>query len=217
MSHWKSFGLLTFGVVSLLFETAGSADAQCAISDSGGCATEWSDGRIINLGQGVPADINNLDQVVGGIGNSIPLEWSGGDVINLGKPPGATGAKSLSINDAGQVVGFSSNGAGAIVTEWNGGSIITFGPGGATGINNAGQFVGSIGRFATEWSGDSVINLGALPGANLSFATSINDHGQVVGVSLVGSIRHATEWSDGKIIDLGGLPGSIFSVCPGTI
>jgi probable HAF family extracellular repeat protein len=58
---------------------------------------------------------------------------------------------------------------------------------------------------ATEWSGGSVINLGGLPGSTLpgsigNVATSINDRGQVVGVSE----GNATEWSGGNVIRLGG-------------
>jgi probable HAF family extracellular repeat protein len=62
---------------------------------------------------------------------------------------------------------------------------------------------------ATEWSGGSVIDLGGLPGSTQSSAYSINDAGQVVGLSRIGDYEHATEWSGGSIIDL--LPGSTSS------
>jgi hypothetical protein len=59
---------------------------------------------------------------------------------------------------------------------------------------------------AVEWSGGSVIDLGGLPSSTGSAAGSINDVGQVVGVSLFGGVEVATEWSGGSVIDLGGLP-----------
>jgi uncharacterized membrane protein len=81
-------------------------------------------------------------------------EWSGGHVINLGGLPGATASDALSINDAGQVVGYSYY-----------------------------YICGSNIFYATEWSGGRVINLGGLPGFTYSQAFSINDAGQVVGIS----------------------------------
>src|ERR1700687_109319 len=68
----------------------------------------------------------------------------------------------------------------------------------------------SVFLCATERSGGSVISLGGLPGFVSSEASSINNVGQVVGVSFFGSgsvSASATEWSGGSIINLGGLPG----------
>jgi hypothetical protein len=45
MSFFKSFCLAIFVAVSLLGQTAGSAQADC-----NPCATEWSDGSVVNLG-----------------------------------------------------------------------------------------------------------------------------------------------------------------------
>ena len=45
-------------------------------------------------------------------------------------------------------------------------------------------------------------------GSTGSGAFSINDAGQVVGLSIVGGVDVPTEWSGGSIINLGGLPGS---------
>jgi uncharacterized membrane protein len=60
-------------------------------------ATEWSGGRVINLG-GLPGsvfnaanDINDSGQAVGTsfVGaTQYPVEWSSGSVINLGGLPG---------------------------------------------------------------------------------------------------------------------------------
>jgi probable HAF family extracellular repeat protein len=65
---------------------------------------------------------------------------------------------------------------------------------------------------AVEWSGGHVINLGGLPGFVDSVASSINNAGQVVGVSYpANGFYQATEWSGGSVIELGSLPGSVFS------
>jgi uncharacterized membrane protein len=64
----------------------------------------------------------------------------------------------------------------------------------------------------TEWSGGKVINLEGLLGTTASQALGINDPGQVVGVSVIGTVNFATEWSGGSVINLGGLPGSTISV-----
>jgi probable HAF family extracellular repeat protein len=67
-------------------------------------------------------------------------------------------------------------------------------------------------NFATEWSHGKVIDLGGLPGSTDSIAQSINNAGDVVGVStFANGTSVATEWSGGKIINLGGLPGFTFS------
>ena len=107
------------------------------------CATEWSGGKIINLG-GLPSStassataINDSGQVVGfsAIGDHLlATEWSRGRVIDLGGLSGSTLSLANSINNAGLAVGYS--------------------------------VVGGVG-YATEWSGGQVVNLGGLPGPRL--------------------------------------------------
>jgi probable HAF family extracellular repeat protein len=180
-----------------------------------GLATEWSQGKIINLGGLAPPSqvdflqssvangINDIGQVVGsstiGVLNvgftEIATEWSDGKVINLGGLPGSSDSVAQAINDAGQAVGYSVVGGVDIATEWSGGSIIDLGPGVAEAINDAGQVVGLNGLgsnvgFATEWSGGSIITLG--PGE----ANGINDVGQIVGVSSeFSSVPEPSTWA----------------------
>jgi uncharacterized membrane protein len=79
------------------------------------------------------------------------------------RPAGSTSSAAYAINNVGQVVGSSVFGGGEH---------------------------GSAGtEYATEWSGESVIDLGG----RQSFATGINDAGQVVGFAT----DYATEWSAG--------------------
>ncbi len=69
-------------------------------------------------------------------------------MIDLGGLPGSSLSEALSINDSGQVIGFSVVDGVTYATEWSGGSIINLGglPGfalsAATDMNNAGQTVG---------------------------------------------------------------------------
>ena len=69
-------------------------------------ATEWSHGGVINLGAGVAKSINDLGQAVGSNGADA-TEWTDGRVIDLKGLPGSTAAGALSINDVGEVVGYS--------------------------------------------------------------------------------------------------------------
>src|SRR6266550_3900055 len=80
----------------------------------------------------------------------------------------------------------------------------------ATGINNAGDVVGSSGGHPVLWHSDgSLVDLGTLPGSVGGGATAINDRGQVVGSSNFPDFVtvHAFLWQAGTMIDLGTLGG----------
>jgi probable HAF family extracellular repeat protein len=64
-------------------------------------------------------------------------------------------------------------------------------------------------QFAVAGSGSySVLDLGTLPGGTNSYATGINNNGQVVGWSTTASgYTHAFLYSGGAMTDLGTLPG----------
>ena len=107
-------GLSVAGIAVSL--TTGSAHAQCTPRPgTGGCATEWSHGKVINLG-GLPGSmtsaalgINDAGQAVGfseGLDTQgVATEWSHGKVINLGGLPGSDFSIANGINNAGQAVG----------------------------------------------------------------------------------------------------------------
>jgi hypothetical protein len=102
------------------------------------------------------------------------VEWSGASVIDLKGLPGFTESQAASINNSGQVVGFSIVGGVEAATEWSRGSVMNLGGlsgsegSAAIGINSVGQAVG-VSLFggadiATEWSGGiggSIIHLSA--------------------------------------------------------
>jgi len=155
----------------------------------GGQPVLWVHDELIETGSpGVsahPVDINNVGQVliVSVYGNHVWL-WD--------EDSGLQEIEELSngyaINDAGQVVGFSSAGLGSVL--WHDGDIIelwgTIGIGG-TDINNLGQIAGNIpaepaSSHAAFWGGAQVLDLGTLGGL-YSYATELNDLGQVIGRS----------------------------------
>ena len=99
--------------------------------------------------------------------------------------------------------------------------------GGAFGINDVGQVVGTTGpcgfpsyslaRHAVLWQNGVVTNLPTLGGLMSNVALSINNQGQTVGTSdLPGdTATHAVIWNGGKVMDLGTLPGDYFSFASG--
>jgi uncharacterized membrane protein len=136
MSYWKSFGLAIFATVCLLWETIGSANAQCAFTaPATTCATDWSGSGAVNLGalsgstSSFANAINDAGQAVGysvspgsfGFSTAYATEWSGGSIIFLAPLPGATSSGAYGVNNAGQVVGISDG----VATEWSGGSAIS--------------------------------------------------------------------------------------------
>jgi probable HAF family extracellular repeat protein len=96
--------------------------------------------------------------------------------------------------------------------------------GAASAINVKGQVVGGSGIcespgtqaivHAVLWENGIATNLGSLGGVINNFAVSINDQGQVVGLSdLVGDgTSHAFLWQNGIMTDLGTLSGDFSSV-----
>jgi probable HAF family extracellular repeat protein len=150
--------------------------------------------------------INNAGQVVGWAdtlpGTSTDEDaflYSDGQMTDIGGLPGATNSVATSINDAGQIAGYSSFGAGGggpggnpdeNAFLYSAGKIIDLGtPQGfsvANAINNQGQVVGEwngggTGDDAFVWNSGVMTDLGTLPLEPTSVATSINDSGQIVG------------------------------------
>ena len=115
MSYWKSFALALVGAACLAGETTNLAHAQCNLSVSYSCATEWSSGNIIGLENlsgssgSFGTSINASGQIVGssfidGVGTAT--EWSNGEVVNLGAKLGSWFSAAEGINATGQIVGY---------------------------------------------------------------------------------------------------------------
>ena len=204
-------------------------------SSGGSHAFLWSSGLgMTDLGT-LPGDnssiaygINNLGQVVGQSSSSNGAAahaflWSrGSGMMNLGTLPGGSWASASGINNLGQVVGGGDSSSGSHIFLWNSGSGMTdlggaiLGNGSLPGINNHGQVVGQISApylyysQASLWnSGSGMTSLGTLPGySSLSFASRINDLGQVVGSAYSDNAAQAFLWNSGSgMTGLGTLPG----------
>jgi probable HAF family extracellular repeat protein len=166
--------------------------------------------------------INNKGQVIGIEGGvSHPQSWIWLPTPDYGLPagmsvlarPGSAITYVWDINDAGQVVGGSTDGA----FLWQSGSWSLGGDSTAFGINNAGQVVGtvtgSLGSAAWSWPGGPLSNL-----PKNSQARAVNDAGQVVGDGEGPDRGYFASsepfmWHAGEVTWLGMLGGNTTSQC----
>lgn len=179
----------------------------------------WSNGSINILemngaSTGIARQINESGQIVGNLGSTGAL-WN-----NPSASPttlnglSAHGSSALAINDSGVIVGVS--GIPGHATVWNNTTtptdIDSQNPlrSGAYAVNNNGIVVGiqdvhASGYHATVWDSNSITVLENLDDGS-SFATDINDHGQIVGYSdITGNTIHynPVTWVNGSITNLG--------------
>lgn len=192
------------------------------IDGSGG-----SSAGSINMAYG----INDSGQVAGfastpGQAALHAVRWTGGTPTDLGTL-GGTSSEGTGINASGQVVGSSQitgNSAYRAVV-WNGTTPTSLGTLGGTtssrgsGINASGQVAGwsnypggaAYNYHAVVWNGTTPTDLGTL-GGDSSKAMSINDSGDVVGMSATtgNTSNHPFLYTDGTMYDLYSLllPGS---------
>ena len=161
--------------------------------------------------------INNRGQVVGwetDVPDPLGFIWEDGQFTFLKVPPEYNTNRPFSVNEAGQIAGFS----GGPITRafvWDRKGIQPLPtPGGyvsrAYSINNLGDVVGAINpdgsndqRTAVLWRDGVLIKLGTL-GGDYASARDINARGQIVGWSLNGEgVTTAVMWDGDQIIDLG--------------
>ena len=164
--------------------------------------------------------INNAGQAVGfseGSSGQAVL-WQNGTVTALGALPGAAASSAADVNLSGQVTGTArTNPPHGFL--WKDGRMTDIGSLGhysnPAAINDAGQIVGMSGlrpptgpydvsAHAFLWQAGLMRDLGTLPGGVLSYASDINNLGQIVGASAGGLWRdqRAVIWQDGTITDL---------------
>jgi probable HAF family extracellular repeat protein len=140
--------------------------------------------------------------------------------VDMGGLPGPGTNQAVDVNDRGEVAGVS--GLSATATVWTRAGIVEIGtlaPFGtdslALGINKRGDVVGhsafwtdtSVVRHGFLWRDGVLIDLGTLPGEDYSYAASINDRGEIAGISFTHfGASHVVLWRDGVIHDLGVLP-----------
>jgi len=180
---------------------------------------------------------------------SLAVTWQKGVMTALPTLGGNNAAvpPNTGLNNKGEAVGLAENGTQdpscaapqvldyeAVIWGPSRGEIRELPPlpgdsiGGAFGINEVGQVVGTTGpscgfpsyslaRHAVLWQNGVVTNLPTLGGLMSNVALSINNRGQIVGTSdLPGdTATHAVIWNGGKVMDLGTLPGDYFSFASG--
>jgi probable HAF family extracellular repeat protein len=128
--------------------------------------------------------VNNHGQVVGRTLNRAFL-WENGVMRDLGTLPGGSYSEAFSINDSGQVVGWST-------------------------IDDATCTLYDGCWHAFLWQDGVMTDLGGLDSRFQSYAYSINDRGQIAGISATGDYPTGTwraiVWDHGTVVDLGGVP-----------
>ncbi len=200
----------------------------------------WSENSISDIGyltNGVEFSrgyaINDAGMIVGESDNNVSKAflWDGTNMVNIGTLGGSS-AVAHDINNAGEIVGASSNGsASRPYKRLPNGTFIDLGTllgttnssGRAWSINEAGVAVGlsrnaaNTTSQATLWSGGGVTALGSLNGGtNFSQAYAISDSNVVVGSSVAGKVsptsstdlNHAFVWTNGVMVDLGAHPSN---------
>jgi len=191
-------------------------------------AFTYGSGTVAYLGPFTyPFAMNNSGIVVGGkypyynAPAMQPFSYSGGyfSLLNI---PGVTYGEATGVNDAGQIVGWSSTANGQTLHAflYSSGNLINIGvlPGGsasqANAINCKGQVVGdSLGSAASPfstaftYSNGVIASLGTLPGLPSSSAQAVNCTGQIVGSSWdpTGSQNRAFLYENGTMYDLNSL------------
>jgi len=155
------------------------------------------------------AAINNSGQIAGMDVYRATL-WTNNIPATL-PALGSGQSAAQGINDAGQMVGYTSQTSNQHATLWSNGAAIDLGTLGgsssyAEDINNSGLIVGASQRagdgrlHATLWNNLAPIDLGT-PSSSDSSATAVNDAGQVVGYSA----DRAVLWNGTSASFLGGL------------
>jgi probable HAF family extracellular repeat protein len=220
---------------------AGHVAGWAIPSDGSNKAARWANGAATNLGFLVlPGDffpyhssmgltVNDADEVAGWTSLNLyhrAVVFRNGSITDLGTLPGLPSSEARSMNNQGQIVGFSSQSAGGGTGDravlWQNGTMVNLGTLGgnfsqAYHVNNAGQVVGQSGTtgdtasHAFLWRNGVMQDLGVLGSGQISAGFGVNESGQVVGVSTTvpGSfaMRHPILYSGGRMIDLG-LPGT---------
>lgn len=159
----------------------------------------WHRGIMHDLGPAVfVTAINNRGQVVGTrpspSGDLRAFIWTNGRFVYLPRQPGWEVAVPNDINDRGQVVGQVGVGLETRPFFWDGARAVIelpILPGStsalAYAINNRSQIVGwgGAGEFSHGilWDNGVPVDLGTLPDGRYSYATDINERGDIVGAS----------------------------------
>ncbi|MES2463740.1 MAG: DUF3466 family protein [Armatimonadota bacterium] len=183
-------------------------------------------GTLGGLSESAATDINNKGQIVGWCGVEGRITrgflWQNGRMTDLGTPQGSS-SKALALNDNGQIVGWSGDKEteNAFAYLWKNGKARALGTlpthkfSIATGINNRGDICGfgfgyqsgpRVSGCAFLLSNGKMIGLPFMD--DETYASDINEKGQVVGYSVFLDLVSAILYQEGKTQELDGLWGS---------
>jgi len=213
-----------------LTQITGTNEVQSA---SGGLVTRgffWDGGQITDLDVdqiplASPLDINNRGQIVG-VSKSpenveLPFLWQAGNTTFLETKapscPGNIGGSARAINNNGVIAGTLNS--RAVLWQAGAGGITRLDPpfvlqvGEAVDVNDPGQVIGFYHNGAPEmstallWQANQVTELLPLddPQATGAMPASINNLGQVVGHTSLGTRKLATLWRGSAVLDLNAL------------
>ncbi|MEG3637335.1 hypothetical protein [Micromonospora palythoicola] len=165
----------------------------------------WRKGRMIDLGDFSPIDVNDRGQVVG-----VRDDGSGAYVWHRGvlRPLGGRSGRPVAINDRGQVVGHTD--AGPVL--WTNRRPRPLPLDDVSDINERGQVAGGVsvpdGFHAVRWHRGRVTDLGAGP-FNRSNTYALNDRGWIIGWQFSAEqSERGILWRHGRALDVGTLGGS---------
>jgi len=183
----------------------------------------WDNGVVtpvyVNVSSGPldgPLAMNDAGQVagtgyfaVGSTNQRHAFVVTHGVTTDLGVLPGATTSWATSINNNGDVVGYSyASPTTPRATLWRNGSIIDLGvlPGQTTStanhINDNGRVVGTSGGRLFTWENGVMTDLGTMAANTTVTAHSINNNGEIVGQA-----GKPFLWSNGVFTDLSSVLG----------
>lgn len=169
---------------------------------------------------GGASSINDSGEIVGWARfadqTSHAVKWVDKQAIDISAlPNGQTAIYAQSINNAGQIAGYLQTGNNAYQSFLLSGDTVTpltdAQQGGSTfvnALNNAGIAVGNVdfryGFRAVYWKDGTSFDLEPYAQGDwvYSSAYGINDHGDIVGFTGLGSAKHAFIWKDGQMQDL---------------
>ena len=195
----------------------------------------WEAGQMRDLGieslsgTGL-TDINNRGQIAGNVfqsGTNLPILWEDGRTTFLESLPcpGFRFGLAQAINENGVIVGTSAAGVGERAVMWRNGEVMVLPPtssslesGIAVDVNDRDEAIGRYARIGEEldvfpvsylWSEGGVTVLPPLDrpeGSQAAIAASINNEGQIVGLTRFGSgASLATLWQEGAVVELNAL------------
>jgi probable HAF family extracellular repeat protein len=187
--------------------TVGGNNGQASAVNNSGQVAGYAENGIVD--STCPAGVTN-NRV------DLPVMWTKGNaqaLPTIGTDPDGV---AFGINNQGQAVGYSGTCTSAnYAVLWENGTATPLADLGTPGaiayeINGHNQIVGQAVNsegtaLAAIWQNNTVTSLGILlPGDVASFATSINNRGQVVGSSFnsASSWSHGLLWQNGKMYDL---------------